>query len=114
QEFNGGIVENAAGIVVYKNPDLYLNDTYALGDPFLSKLPAKYDQNWRVGHLRREVPEGYQESIWTDSNKVKDPSLHDLYESIRLITRGPLFSKDRIKEIIDLNFSLMHRSKSNQ
>ena len=105
QEYNGGIVENAAGIVVYKNPDLYLNDTYALGDPFLSKLPAKYDPNWRVGHLRREVPEGYQESIWTDSNKVKDPELHELYESIRLVTRGPLWSMKRIKAIIDLNLS---------
>ena len=54
---SGNIIQNAAGILVYDNYDLYLNDTYCLGDPFLSKLPAKYDPNWRLGHIRREVPE---------------------------------------------------------
>ena len=102
-EFNGGIVSNAAGIVVYKNPDLYLNDTYALGDPFLSKLPVRYDPNWRVGHIKREVPEGYQESIWTDSNRVKDPALHEYYDVIRLITRGDLWSRERLKAVLDMN-----------
>ena len=49
--FSGGILENAAGILVYKNSDLYLNDTYCLGDPLMSRLPAYYEENWRVGHL---------------------------------------------------------------
>ncbi len=100
---NGGIIDNAAGIFVYYNPDLYLNDTYSLGDPFLSKLPAKYDPNWRVGHLRREVPHGYRASIWFDENRIKDPSLKEYYDKIRLITRGKLFEEGRIKTIIDMN-----------
>ena len=100
---NGGIIDNAAGILVYYNPDLYLNDTYALGDPFLSKLPAEYNENWRVGHLRREVPHGYRASIWYDENRIKDDDLHEFYDKIRLITRGDLFAEGRIRTIIDMN-----------
>ncbi len=100
---NGGIIDNAAGILVYYNPDLYLNDTYALGDPFLSKLPAEYNENWRVGHLRREVPHGYRASIWYDENRIKDDDLHEYYDKIRLITRGDLFAEGRLQTIIDMN-----------
>ncbi|MCR5627331.1 MAG: hypothetical protein K6F99_08435 [Lachnospiraceae bacterium] len=99
----GGIVENAAGIVVYNNSDLYLNDTYCLGDPFLSKLPAKYDPNWRVGHLRRAVPEGYRESVQNNDNEIVDPDLHEYYDKIRLITRGHLFDPESIQTIIKMN-----------
>ena len=100
---NGGIIDNAAGILVYYNPDLYLNDTYALGDPFLSKLPAEYNENWRVGHLKREVPHGYRASIWYDENRVKDDDLNEFYDKIRLITRGDLLAEGRIQTIIDMN-----------
>ena len=99
----GGIVENAAGILVYYNPDLYLNDTYALGDPFLSKLPAKVDPNWRVGHLRREVPKGYRESIRDDKNEIEDPDLHEYYDVIRLLTRARLTETGRLRAILDIN-----------
>ena len=100
---SGGIIDNAAGILVYYNPDLYLNDTYCLGDAFLSKLPAIYDPNWRVGHLRRAVPEGYRESVWNNDNEIEDPDLHEYYDIIRLITRGRIFDPERIKAIIDIN-----------
>ena len=100
---SGGIIDNAAGILVYYNPDLYLNDTYCLGDAFLSKLPAVYDPNWRVGHLRRAVPEGYRESVWNNDNEIEDPDLHEYYDVIRLITRGRIFDPERIKAIIAVN-----------
>ena len=101
--FSGGILENAAGILVFYNSDLYLNDTYCLGDPFLSKLPALYDPNWRVGHLRRAIPEGYQETSREDENLIEDPALHEFYDKIVLITRGDLLAPGRIKTIIDMN-----------
>ncbi|MCR4589645.1 MAG: hypothetical protein K5668_02350 [Lachnospiraceae bacterium] len=101
--FSGGIIENAAGILVYYNPDLYLNDTFALGDPFLSKLPAEYKENWRVGHLRREIPEGYQESVRLNENLIEDEDLHQYYDKIRLLTRADLFAEGRLKTIIDMN-----------
>ena len=103
KNFIGGILDNAAGILVYYNSDLYLNDTYCLGDPLLSKLPAVYDPNWRVGHLRREVPEGYRESVRENKNLIEDPGLHEYYDKILLITRGNLFDGERIKTIINMN-----------
>ncbi|MBO4374583.1 MAG: hypothetical protein J5829_05715 [Lachnospiraceae bacterium] len=99
----GGIIENAAGILVFYNSDLYLNDTYCLGDPLLSKLPAVYDPNWRVGHLRRAVPEGYRESIYQGKNLIEDPSLHEFYDKILLITRGDIMDPERIKTVINMN-----------
>ncbi|MCR5651570.1 MAG: hypothetical protein K6F86_10350 [Lachnospiraceae bacterium] len=99
----GGIIENAAGILVYYNSDLYLNDTYCLGDPLLSKLPAVYDPNWRVGHLRRRIPEGYDESIYQTKNLIEDPDLHEFYDKILIITRGKLFDPERIRTVITMN-----------
>lgn len=101
--FPGDIIENAAGILVFYNSDLYLNDTYCLGDPLMSKLPAIYNPNWRVGHLRRAIPDGYHESIRQGVNLIKDPDLHEYYDKIRLITRGKLFDSERIKTIINMN-----------
>ena len=91
------------GITMYYNSDLYLNDRYALGDPFLSKLPAVREENWRIGHMWREIPDGYAESITEQKNLVEDESLHEYLEVIRLITRGDLWDQDRIRAIIDLN-----------
>ncbi len=101
--FSGGILDNAAGILVYYNSDLYLNDTYCLGDPLLSKLPADYDPNWRVGHLKRSVPEGYRESVRENKNLIENPALHEFYDKILLITRGKIFDSERIKTIINMN-----------
>lgn len=98
------LLEWAAGILVYEYcDDYYLNDVYALGDPFLSKLPAVCSPDWRVGHLHRDVPFGYYETVYYDENMIENESLREYYEIIRLITRGPLFSSERIRAIIDIN-----------
>lgn len=99
----GNITDNSPGILVYYNSDLYLNDTYGLGDPFLSKLPAIKDENWRVGHMKRALPEGYRETIQTGENVIENKDLAEYYDVIHLITRGDLFDKDRIRAIIDWN-----------
>ena len=87
---------------MYKNSDLYLNDTYCLGDPLLSRLPAFYQDSWRVGHLRRVCPEGYRESIYEEENLIEDEDLADFYDRIRIITSGDLLSAERIKTIIEM------------
>ena len=102
QGFRGDILDNAAGILVYKNSDLYLNDTYCLGDPLMSRLPAVYQTSWRVGHLRRICPEGYRDSVYEDENRIEDEDLHAYYDRIRLITRGEIWSLDRIKTSIEM------------
>lgn len=99
----GNITENSPGILVYYNSDLYLNDTYCLGDPFLSKLPAKKQETWRVGHLRRAVPDGYTETVMYGENIIKDEDLAKYYDVICEMTEGELFSLNRLKTVIDWN-----------
>lgn len=95
---------NIPGIMKYYNDDMYLNDFYALGDPFLSKLPAVIEPNWRIGHMHREAPKGYQDTIFYDlENEIENKSIAEYYDVIRLITRGNLFDKNRLQAIIDIN-----------
>ncbi|MCR4655478.1 MAG: glycosyltransferase family 39 protein [Lachnospiraceae bacterium] len=101
--FTAGILEMVPGISIYYNSDIYLNDWYGLGDPFISKLPGVKEDNWRIGHIRREPPRGYIDTVSDGENKIEDESLKQYYEIIMLITRGKLFDKDRIKAIIDIN-----------
>ncbi len=100
--FRGDILDNAAGILVYKNSDLYLNDTYCLGDPLMSRLPAVRQESWRVGHLRRSCPDGYRESVYENENLVEDPDLHEFYDKILLITRGKIWSGERMMTIVNM------------
>lgn len=96
--------KNIPGIMKYYNDDMYLNDFYALGDPFISKLPAVKEDNWRIGHMHREPPKGYIETVYLeDGNYIENESIAKYYDVIMLITRGDLFDSNRIKAIIDIN-----------
>lgn len=101
--FSSGILKMVPGISIYYNSDMYLNDLYALGDPFLSKIPAVLEENWRIGHMWREAPEGYVDSVLFGDNVIKNEDISEYYEIIKLITRGDLFDGDRIQAIIDIN-----------
>ena len=91
---------------IAQGPGAYIIDSCALSDPLLARLPAKYQHNWRIGHFLRELPAGYQDSIKTNSNLIIDPIIKDLYDSIRMITRGRLNDLARIKKIIQINTRL--------
>ncbi|MCR5791413.1 MAG: glycosyltransferase family 39 protein [Lachnospiraceae bacterium] len=99
----GGILPMVPGISIYYNSDMYLNDWYALGDPFLSKLPAEKEENWRIGHMYRKPPEGYEDTAAFGENVIENEALHEYYDVIRLITRGELFDPVRIRAVIDIN-----------
>jgi arabinofuranosyltransferase len=77
----------------YVGPDRHVIDTLALCDPLLARLPAI--PPWRIGHYQRALPEGYFESVDTDSNQLTDPETAALYERIRLATRAPLWTRER-------------------
>ena len=71
-------------------------------DPFLAKLPCS-DKMWRVGHYKRDYPAGFQESIKTGENLIKDQKLAKFYNKIQYITKKNLFSKKRFKIILAMN-----------
>ncbi|MDQ3118447.1 MAG: hypothetical protein M3Q89_02580, partial [Verrucomicrobiota bacterium] len=58
----------------YAGPKVHILDTYALGDPLLSKLPILDKDDWRIGHFRRGVPDGYVQTLQTGINLVEDPT----------------------------------------
>ena len=101
--YEGGILKMVPGISIYYNSDMYLNDLYALGDPFLSKLPAVREENWRIGHMWRESPAGYNDTVLYGENVIENEDLHQYYEIIKLITRGDMWDKERLQAIVDIN-----------
>jgi len=94
---------------IYGGPGLHLMDVCGLSDPLMARLPAKYSRKWRVGHYYRQIPTDYAESVETGSNLLPDLKTRALYDSIRLITRGPLFSLERMKEVARMNLGLIDK-----
>ena len=90
---------------LYAGPSKFLVDRNALSDPFLARLPVspRYYFEFYAGHFFRDIPEGYLESVNADRNLVADPFLHDFYDRVRQVTRGPVFTGSRFKDILALN-----------
>jgi arabinofuranosyltransferase len=82
-------------------PRVHVIDPIALSDMLLARLPAEPD--WRPGHFTRRVPTGYLETIASGENRIAEPGLAALYERVRLIVSGRLFSKARLQAIWRLN-----------
>jgi len=87
----------------FAGPDVHIVDALALSDPLLARLPAYEDPEWMPGHFTRIIPEGYVESLTTGQNVIVDQKLARLYEKIKIITRGELFSWERWGEIWRMN-----------
>lgn len=83
----------------YGGPQLYIVDVNALTDPLLARLPAIRQEEWRIGHFTRALPEGYIESIAAQEMKLVDPSLADAYVAYQSVVRGPLFTAVRWRAI---------------
>jgi len=85
-------------------PYVHLLDECALADPLLARLPAVFNPEWRTGHYRRMIPDGYRESLETSSNQLRDPNLHRFYDRLRVITRSDrLFTRERVQAILGMN-----------
>lgn len=85
--------------------DKIVIDRFALADPLLARLPA--DDDWkRIGHFRRSVPAGYVESLRSGTNQIANPYVHRLYDDLKLVTQGPLFSAERWAAIWRLNVAI--------
>lgn len=83
--------------------DVHLIDRVALTDPLLARLPARYDVRWMTGHYRRAIPRGYVDSLESGENRIKDKNLAKLYDRLRLVVSGPLWSRERLAAIWWLN-----------
>lgn len=87
----------------FGGPSIYIIDYYALADPLLARIPAKFEPKWRIGHFARQRPAGYEEAALGDASKLRDEGLKEYYAHLLNITRGPVFSVERWKDIIAMN-----------
>nr|VFK61431.1 MAG: hypothetical protein BECKTC1821F_GA0114240_10587 [Candidatus Kentron sp. TC] len=94
---------------IMKGPGMHYIDYCALADPLLARLPAKEKPHWRIGHFYRQLPTNYKESLEQGKNLLVDQKTARYWESIRTVTRGALFDKDRFVEIARLNFGLVEQ-----
>jgi arabinofuranosyltransferase len=83
-----------------KGPNTYVIDYYALTDHLLARLPVS---EWEIGHFRRDLPEGYLETLKTGENQIADPDLASYYDKLHFIVAGPLNDWNRIAEIWKFN-----------
>ncbi len=90
---------------VYAGPEKFLVDRNALSDPLLARIPVspRLLFEFYAGHYFRDLPEGYLESVTENRNLLVDPQLHEYYDAIRNVTRGPLVSTARFRDIVALN-----------
>jgi arabinofuranosyltransferase len=87
----------AVGVVgYYGGPNVHVLDVNALGDPLLSRLPARSES--RIGHFERRIPEGYEDSLQTGRLVIEDPDLREYCQVVWSVTRGPVWSASRIAE----------------
>jgi arabinofuranosyltransferase len=86
----------------YLGPGVHVIDECGLADPLLARLSAT-SGDWRRTRFERKLPSGYEKSVESGENKLKDEGLGKAYESIKLVTRGSLSSGARLWEIVRLN-----------
>lgn len=94
----------------YAGPRAHIVDRMALCDALLAHIPRRSQTERdtspafrRIGHLMRDVPPGYVQTLETGRNAIQDPHLAEYYDHLALVIRGPIFSRERLGEIWRLN-----------
>jgi arabinofuranosyltransferase len=94
---------------LHAGPEVHFIDPCGLADPLLARLPARSDPNWRIGHFLRQLPTGYIASLLNDKNLLVDPATRSYWETIRSVTRDPIFSPKRLEDVVRLNLGLVKK-----
>jgi arabinofuranosyltransferase len=87
----------------FAGPGIRVLDRWALCDPLLARIPYKPESGWRPGHFERRLPAGYKETLATGENQIADKNLSLLYDKLKLVTEGDLFTSERFYEIARFN-----------
>lgn len=96
------IVKGTLGQYMYQaGPNVFPVDVSALGDALLARIPLV--EKVKSGHYKRNVPEGYVETLRTGENHIADPNLALYYDKLSIILSGDLLSKERLIEIWKFN-----------
>jgi arabinofuranosyltransferase len=98
--------EYIVGLTGYNaGPQVHILDRYGLSEPLLARLPYSGGP-WRPGHLARDVPTGYRETLQSGVIQLQNARLAQYYERLSLIVRGRIFEWRRFRAIIRMNLGL--------
>lgn len=101
----GPIVNNLIGMAGFSaGPTVHVLDEFALSDPLLARIRFVAPGDFRIGHFRRSLPAGYLESLRSGENRIEDACVHRLWDELRTVIAGPIFSRRRFATILSLNF----------
>lgn len=85
-------------------PRTSIVDPLGLTDPLLARIPlSRHASLDRPGHVRRNLPAGYLDGLMRGENGIADPDLRQYCGVIQQITRGPLWSLQRARLIVEFN-----------
>jgi arabinofuranosyltransferase len=87
----------------YAGPKLHIIDMFAIADPLLARLPVRTDKTFRIGHFKRDIPPGYEQTFRDGRDDLKNASLIKYYDQLRLVIDGPLWTGERWSAIWKLN-----------
>ncbi len=82
---------------------MHVVDEMALADPLLAMVPVRRDRAVRIGHMQRFVPPDYEASIRSGENRFRDPKLAALYDALKWVHAGPIWSRRRWSDIWKLH-----------
>lgn len=98
------VTRNAVGFYGYfAGPEITIVDLFGLCDPLLARLPATSQSGWRAGHLEREAPPEYLATVATQRGMEGVNETARLENRLRLVTRGPFFTRERWRAIWELH-----------
>ena len=97
------VLFNVGYMGYFAGPKIYIIDRLALADPLLARLPPIQMENWVPGHFERSIPDGYLQSVKNNDNRITDPGLALYYDKLCLLTRAPLWSRERFAAIWEFN-----------
>lgn len=98
------IVAGGVGFLgYYAGPDMYIIDHYGLTDALMARIPPVIRIEWRQGHLKRRVPDGYVETLETGEPQFADPDIEAYWQGLQTIITGDLFTADRWRAIVAYN-----------
>jgi len=98
----------------FAGPLIHVVDGMALTDPLLARLPSRQDETWRIGHFERVQPEGYLETLRNGEDLFVDPELGEYFAHLALVTRGELWSWERMKTLVAMNLGLYDHLLENE
>lgn len=94
----------AMGLNGYRDgPNIHVIDRNGLADPLIARMPLEDTQDWRIGHFHHIIPDGYEETLSSGSNMIRDANIALYYDKLSYVVKGPLWSWNRISEIWMLN-----------